>query len=94
MHRKLIEAQNWAESVRECHCKVKSWSSGGNSDSNRVKMDHINKLLSFSNVPCNEPSYHQLKVGPLKLRKAFIHFIYSFMFFFPFSFLMLEIKFL
>ncbi|KAG8382234.1 hypothetical protein BUALT_Bualt05G0055700 [Buddleja alternifolia] len=61
MQNNLIQAQNWAEAVRDCISKVKSWSSDHNCDANRVRMDHIDELLRLSSAPCNEPAHLQLK---------------------------------
>lgn len=62
MRNNLVQAQNWAEDVRECISMVKLWSKDHKCDINRIQMDDINKLLRSSNVPCNEPAHLQLQV--------------------------------
>ncbi|KAK6130041.1 hypothetical protein DH2020_036227 [Rehmannia glutinosa] len=61
MQNNLIQAQNWANAVRDCLFKVKLWSSYRNCDTERVQMDDVNELLRFSTAPCNEPGHLQLK---------------------------------
>ncbi|KAK4422610.1 Lysine-specific demethylase 5A [Sesamum alatum] len=57
----LIQAQNWAEAVRDCLSKVKLWSSNHSCDTERVQMDQVDELLGLRTPPCNEPSHLQLK---------------------------------
>lgn len=67
MHTNLIQARNWAKSVRNCVSKLKTWSNKPRSDSERVQMDLVNELLNFSTPPCTEPRHVQLKVYTLHL---------------------------
>ncbi|KAF5729995.1 lysine-specific demethylase 5B isoform X2 [Tripterygium wilfordii] len=57
----LIEAQNWAEGIRDCLSKIEKWSCHHDSDLERVKFEYVNKLLQFDPVPCNEPGRLKLK---------------------------------
>ncbi|KAL3499347.1 hypothetical protein ACH5RR_038440 [Cinchona calisaya] len=57
----LIEAQNWAQAVRDCLSKLESWSHDAHQKTGRVQMDHVNKLLSLDPVLCNEPCHLKLK---------------------------------
>lgn len=57
----LIEAQNWAQDVRDSLSKLESWSPDSHQGAGRVQMDHVNKLLSVDPVPCNEPCHLRLK---------------------------------
>ncbi|XP_027080412.2 lysine-specific demethylase JMJ17-like [Coffea arabica] len=57
----LIEAQNWAQDVRDSLSKLESWSHDCHQGTGRVQMDHVNKLLSVDPVPCNEPCHLKLK---------------------------------
>lgn len=66
--RKLIEAQNWVEGVRDCVDKVESWSCRSNHDMDKVHMDHVRKLLSIDPVPCNEPEFFKLKVKYISMQ--------------------------
>ncbi|XP_073316103.1 lysine-specific demethylase JMJ17 [Primulina huaijiensis] len=61
MRNNLVQAQNWAEDVRECISMVKLWSKDNKRDIKKIQMDHINKLLRSSNVLCNEPGHFQLQ---------------------------------
>ncbi|XVF13135.1 hypothetical protein REPUB_Repub08aG0182000 [Reevesia pubescens] len=55
----LIEAQKWAQGIRDCLSKIENWSPGG--DFKKVPLKRVKKLLSFDPVPCNEPGYLKLK---------------------------------
>ncbi|XP_057511416.1 lysine-specific demethylase JMJ17-like [Actinidia eriantha] len=57
----LLEARNWAEGVRDLLSKVEKWSRHCNCDAERVQLKHVDNLLSFDPVPCNEPSLLKLK---------------------------------
>ncbi|XP_075102065.1 lysine-specific demethylase JMJ17 isoform X2 [Nicotiana tabacum] len=59
--KKLIEAQSWAQNVKDCLSKVKSWMSDRSSDVVKVQMEVVNSLLSLNPVPCNEPAHLRLK---------------------------------
>lgn len=62
MVKNLIEAQNWAEGVRDCVSKVELWSCNSNHGIEKVQMKYVNKLLSYNPAPCNEPGHLKLKV--------------------------------
>ncbi|PSS11412.1 Lysine-specific demethylase [Actinidia chinensis var. chinensis] len=57
----LLEARNWAEGVRDLLSKVEKWSRHCNCDTERVQLKHVDNLLSFDPVPCNEPALLKLK---------------------------------
>lgn len=57
----LAEAQNWAESVRDCLSKIESWACHRKSVVEKVKMEDLSTLLNASPVPCNEPGHLKLK---------------------------------
>ncbi|XAR70302.1 hypothetical protein NMG60_11027112 [Bertholletia excelsa] len=61
MRKNLIEAQNWAEGLRDCLLKVETWSHDDDLDIEKVQLDHLNNLLSFNPRPCNEPALLKLK---------------------------------
>ncbi|KAL6986237.1 hypothetical protein U1Q18_019605, partial [Sarracenia purpurea var. burkii] len=61
MTKNLIEAQNWAESVRDCLSKVEKWSQHRSCDTEKVQLEHVDILLSFDPLPCNEPLLLKLK---------------------------------
>lgn len=65
MTRKLIEAQNWAEGIRDCVSKLESWSDNRKHGMERVQMKCALNLLSFDPAPCNEPGCVKLKVEHL-----------------------------
>lgn len=62
MTRNLIEAQNWAEDVRDCVSKLELWSCDRKHGIERVRMKRVHNLLSFDPAPCNEPGSLKLKV--------------------------------
>ncbi|XP_076925820.1 lysine-specific demethylase JMJ17-like [Bidens hawaiensis] len=57
----LVEAQIWAEGVRNCLSKIELWPSHHNCEMERVKMEDLTTLLNVSPVPCNEPGHLKLK---------------------------------
>ncbi|KAM3396817.1 lysine-specific demethylase 5A [Capsicum galapagoense] len=59
--KKLIDAQSWAQCVRDSLSKVESWMSDRNSDVAKVQMEVVDNLLSLNPVPCNEPAHLRLK---------------------------------
>lgn len=59
--KRLIDAQSWAQNVRDSLSKVKSWMSDHNSVV-KVQMEVVDNLLSLNPVPCNEPALVRLKV--------------------------------
>jgi len=59
--KRLIDAQSWAQNVRDSLSKVKSWMSDHNSVV-KVQMEVVDNLLSLNPVPCNEPAHVRLKV--------------------------------
>ncbi|XP_055961578.1 lysine-specific demethylase JMJ17 isoform X3 [Mercurialis annua] len=61
MAENLIIAQKWAEGVRHCLSKVENWSSNCRADCQPVDIEHINELLKFDPIPCNEPGHSKLK---------------------------------
>lgn len=58
----LIKAQRWAEGIGNSFLKAENWSHHPGSDSEKVRFDYVNELLSLHPVPCNEPGYPKLKV--------------------------------
>lgn len=58
----LIEAQKWAEGIRECLRKLEAWLSDQDSYMEKVHLEFIDELLTFDSTPCNEPAYYKLKV--------------------------------
>lgn len=60
--KRLIDAQSWAQNVRDSLSKVKAWVSDHNSDVVKVQMEVVDNLLSLNPVPCNEPAHLRLKV--------------------------------
>lgn len=60
--KKLIEAQSWAEGIRDCLAKIEKCSSRCDHDIEKVHSECVNKLLCFDPAPCNEPRHHKLKV--------------------------------
>ncbi|KZV31546.1 lysine-specific demethylase 5B-like [Dorcoceras hygrometricum] len=61
MRNNLVQAQNWAEDVRECMSMVKLWSRDRKCNIKKIQMGHINKLLKSNDVPCNVPGHLQLQ---------------------------------
>ncbi|KAA8522400.1 hypothetical protein F0562_013239 [Nyssa sinensis] len=61
MAKNLIEAQNWAESIRDCLCKVEKWPCYRGKDIEKVQLEHISNLIGLNTVPCNEPGHLKLK---------------------------------
>ncbi|KAB1200329.1 Lysine-specific demethylase 5A [Morella rubra] len=59
--RNMIEAQKWAEGIRDCLSKVKNWSRKCSGDLEKVHFEFLDELLSFEPVPCNEPAHLKLK---------------------------------
>lgn len=59
--KKLIEAQSWAEGIRDCLAKIEKCSSRCDHDIEKVHSECVNKLLCFDPAPCNEPRHHKLK---------------------------------
>ena len=60
MVKTLIEAQKWAEGIRDCVTKIEFWYQ--DSSVKKVHLELIDELLRFNPPPCNEPRYHKLKV--------------------------------
>lgn len=60
--RNMIEAQKWAEGIRDCLSKVKNWSHKCSGDLEKVHFEFLDELLSFEPVSCNEPAHLKLKV--------------------------------
>ncbi|KAL8141640.1 hypothetical protein V2J09_014672 [Rumex salicifolius] len=56
----LVEAKNWAESVRNSLSCIEKWINH-DPDVEKVHWDHISKLLEFDPLPCTEPGYSKLK---------------------------------
>ncbi|TKY70948.1 Lysine-specific demethylase 5B [Spatholobus suberectus] len=61
MVKNLIEAQKWAEGIRDCITKIESWLCDRDSSVRKVNLEFVDELLRFSPAPCNEPHYHKLK---------------------------------
>lgn len=60
--KRLIDAQSWAQNVRDSLSKVQSWVSDHNSDVVKVQMEVVDNLLNLNPIPCNEPAHLILKV--------------------------------
>ncbi len=58
----LIEAQKWAEGLRDCLSKLENWSYHCGVDLEKIHFQYFEELLSFNHVPCNEPRHLKLKV--------------------------------
>lgn len=58
----LIEAQKWAEGIRDCVSKIENWSRHCGVDLDKIHFEYVEELLSFNPVPCNEPEHLKLKV--------------------------------
>ncbi|XP_059443642.1 lysine-specific demethylase JMJ17 isoform X3 [Corylus avellana] len=61
MVKNLIEAQKWAEGIRDCLAKVENWSRHCGGDLEKIHFEYVNELLSINPVPCNEPRHLKLK---------------------------------
>ncbi|ESW30492.1 hypothetical protein PHAVU_002G157500 [Phaseolus vulgaris] len=61
MVRNLLQAQEWAEGIRDCVTKIELWLCHRDSSVKKVHLEFVDELLKFSPVPCNEPCYHKLK---------------------------------
>ncbi|KAK3034555.1 hypothetical protein RJ639_033801 [Escallonia herrerae] len=70
MVKNLIEAQNWAKGVKDCLSKLVLWSSHRNHEIEKVRMEHVNSLLGFNPLPCNEPGILKLKLWTERVRKC------------------------
>ncbi|KAK3012539.1 hypothetical protein RJ639_009330 [Escallonia herrerae] len=70
MVKNLIEAQNWAEGVKDCLSKLALWSCHRNHEIEKVRMEHVSSLLGFNPLPCNEPGNLKLKLWTEKVRKC------------------------
>ncbi|OIV94904.1 hypothetical protein TanjilG_22101 [Lupinus angustifolius] len=57
----LIEAQKWAEGIRDCVTKIEFWLSHQDSGVKKVHLEFVDELLRFNPSPCNEPCHHNLK---------------------------------
>lgn len=62
MVKNLIEAQKWAEGIRDCITKIEFWLSHQDSSVKKVHLEFVDELLRPNPAPCNEPCYHKLKV--------------------------------
>ncbi|XP_047341100.1 lysine-specific demethylase 5B [Impatiens glandulifera] len=61
MVEKLVAAQSWADGIKHALSKVGKWTINHSQDKDKVQFDHVNNLLSFDPVPCNQPAYLKLK---------------------------------
>ncbi|XP_027915357.1 lysine-specific demethylase rbr-2 isoform X3 [Vigna unguiculata] len=61
MVRNLLQAQEWAEGIRDCVTKIEIWLCHRDSSVKKVHLESVDELLKFSPAPCNEPCYHKLK---------------------------------
>ncbi|KAG4987495.1 hypothetical protein JHK85_030478 [Glycine max] len=61
MVKNLIEAQKWAEGIRDCATKIELWLCHQDFNVKKVHLEFVDELLKFSPAPCNEPLYHKLK---------------------------------
>lgn len=59
----LIEAQNWAEGIKYCLCKIESWSCNRSHNLEKVDLEHVNNFLNLNPLPCIEPGHLKLKVN-------------------------------
>lgn len=57
----LIEAQNWAEGIKDCLCKIESWSCNRSHNLEKVDLEHVNNFLNLNPLPCIEPGHLKLK---------------------------------
>ncbi|KAL4603864.1 hypothetical protein ACB092_10G153600 [Castanea dentata] len=57
----LIEAQKWAEGIRDCVSKIENWPRHCGVDLDKIHFEYVEELLSFNPVPCNEPEHLKLK---------------------------------
>lgn len=63
MAKNLITAQNWAEGIKDCLCKIESWSFNSSHDLEKVDLEQVNNLLNLNPPPCIEPGHLKLKVN-------------------------------
>ena len=63
MVKNLIAAQNWAEGIKDCLCKIESWSCNQSHDLEKVDVERVNNLLNLNPPPCIEPGHLKLKVN-------------------------------
>ncbi|KAI9117961.1 hypothetical protein K1719_011103 [Acacia pycnantha] len=61
MVKNLIEAQKWAEGIRDCLRKIEACLCDQDSNMEKVHLEFVDELLTFNSAPCNEPAYHKLK---------------------------------
>ncbi|KAI4326962.1 hypothetical protein L6164_019472 [Bauhinia variegata] len=61
MVRSLIQAQTWAEGVRDCVRKIESCLSLQDSGVEKVHLEFVEEFLSLDPAPCNEPGHQKLK---------------------------------
>lgn len=59
----LIEAQNWAEGIKDCLCKIESWSCNRSHNLEKVDLEYVNNFLNLNPLPCIEPGHLKLKVN-------------------------------
>lgn len=57
----LVKAKKWSADVRNCLSKVDTWVHSQDSEIEKVSLNHVENLLSFDPLPCNEPGYLRLK---------------------------------
>lgn len=62
MVKNLMEAQKWAEGIRDCVTKIELWLCHRDSSVKKIHFEFVDELLRFNPVPCNEPQYKNLKV--------------------------------
>ncbi|KAK8945425.1 putative lysine-specific demethylase ELF6 [Platanthera guangdongensis] len=58
---KLIDAQKWAVSVKDCLLRADTFSCSENDDIEKISLNQIEELLSIHPVPCYEPGLLKLK---------------------------------
>ncbi|KAK6935388.1 JmjN domain [Dillenia turbinata] len=61
MVKNLVEAQNWAESIRDCLFRVEKWTHLHQHNPEKVKLELVENLLAHNPMPCNEPGHLKLK---------------------------------
>lgn len=62
MVRNLLEAQRWAEGIRNCLSKIENWSNHHGCNVEKVRLGYLRELLGFDPVPCSVLGHLKLKV--------------------------------
>ncbi|XP_031381205.1 lysine-specific demethylase 5B [Punica granatum] len=69
LQKRLSEAKKWAEGVRSCLRRIVNWSNDLKNDLEKIDLEMVDKLLTVSPAPCNEPGHLKLKDYADKARK-------------------------